>query len=54
MKTYISQQHVNTFFVGNKKTVYGVLFIHYELWIFGENKTELCMKFDKVTYSGIK
>ena len=33
---------------------YGVLHIHYELWIYGENKTEKSVKFDQVTYIRIK
>ena len=34
--------------------IYGVLFIHFELWIYGENKTEISVKFDQLTYNGIK
>ena len=37
-----------------ENTIYGVLFIHYEQWICGEIKTEIGMKFDHLTYTGIK
>ena len=29
-----------------ENTIHRVLFIHYELWIYGENKTEISVKFD--------
>ena len=54
MKNYISKQHVKIFFVGKKNTIYGVLFIHYELWIYVENKTEISVKFYHLNYIGIK
>ena len=44
MKNYISQQQVKIYFVRKKNTIYGVLFIHCEQWIHGENKTELKVK----------
>ena len=37
------------FLCRKENTIYGVLFIHYELWIYGENKTEISVKFDQVT-----
>ena len=33
-----------------ENTISGVLFIHYELWISGENKTEIRVKFYQLTY----
>ena len=35
-------------------TIYGVLFIHYEIWMYGENKTETSVRLDQVTYIGKK
>ena len=49
MKQFISQQIVN-FSLSEKKIFYEVLFINYELWVYGENKTEINMKFDQVKY----
>ena len=37
-----------------ENTIYGVLFTHYFLWIYGENKTEISVKFDQVTNIAIK
>ena len=34
--------------------IYGVLFIRNELWIYGENKTEISVKSDQLTYIEIK
>ena len=38
------------FLCRKEKTFYGVPFIHYELWIDGENKTEINVKLDQLTY----
>ena len=48
-KNHISQQHVKIFFCMIENTLYGVLLIHNELWIYGGNKTEISAKLDQVT-----
>ena len=46
MKNCKSQRHVTSFLL-KENTIYGALFIHYEIWIYGENKTEILAKFDR-------
>ena len=38
-----------TVFCKKENTFYGVLSIHYELWIYGEKKTETSVKYEKVS-----
>ena len=42
------------FLCREEKTIYRVLFTHYDLWIYGENKTETSVKVDQVIHIGIK
>ena len=37
-----------------KNTIYQVLFVHYELRIYGENKNEISVKIYQLTYIRIK
>ena len=41
-----------SFLCRKKNTVYAVIFIHQKLWTYGENKTEISVEFDQVTYIG--
>ena len=51
--TYHDKLHIpatcENFFRRKENTIYGVLFMHYELWIYGETKTEISVKFDLLT-----
>ena len=47
-KLHIPETREN-FLCRRENTLFGVLFIHYELCISGENITEISVNFDKIT-----